>query len=107
MFELQVVDILAVSTPGIALACRVRTGAVHVGDRVAQVTDDDGKSWPIDLEVRHLTKHLGNPRPADLEEAYLGSDQTIEVEVLDATEDGLVTLFGMYESVEPGRTLSG
>lgn len=89
--EFGVVDILAVSTPCIALACRVRAGAVDIGDRISWVTDADGDFWPIDLEVRYLSKQLGNPQPPDLEEAYLRTDQTLEVEALGATEDGLVT----------------
>ena len=88
MFELYVVETVAVSAPGIALACQVRAGTVHVGDRVTRVRDAEGDSWPIDLEVRYL------------------SMRKLLVDAMKANDGGVVTLFGLYNSVEPGHSLS-
>ena len=90
MFELYVVETVAVSTLGIALACRVHSETVHLGDRVTKVSDAQGNSWPVNLEVRQMN--------------MTGS---IEVDSLEENYGGLVTLFGLCGSVEPGLTLHG
>jgi len=79
MFRLYVTDQIAVSTPGIALACRVHEGSVSVGDRVTQAISPAGEIHNVDLEVR-----------------FLSMSKTVHVDVLDTNYGGLVTLFGLY-----------
>jgi hypothetical protein len=78
MFRLLVVDVVAVSTPGIALAVRVHVGPVRVGDHVLHAVSPSGESHDVDLEVR-----------------YLSITETVHVDQLDENYGGLATLFGL------------
>ena len=91
MFRLYVTEQIAVSTPGVALACRVHEGSVCVGDRVTQAISPAGETHNVDLEVR-----------------FLSISETVHVDSLDTNYGGLVTLFGLYaQRIGDGWELTG
>jgi hypothetical protein len=79
VFRLYVTEQIAVSTPAVALACRVHEGSVRVGDRVRRAITPTGEIHNVDLEVR-----------------FLSMSETVHVDVLDTNYGGFVTLFGLY-----------
>ncbi len=107
MFELYVVETVAVSTPGIALACRVRGGTVNVGDRVTRVTtpkDTSGQStWRCDTWTRTPV----TPGRTTWRTTTMNTRQAVPVAAMETDSGGLVTLFGLHDPVKPDRTLTG
>ncbi|MEZ5095821.1 MAG: hypothetical protein R2731_06715 [Nocardioides sp.] len=87
MFELLVDDIVAVSTPGIALRVRVAAGTLRLGDRVTTAQGPGQAAGAVDLEVRHLSRN------------------DTDVDLLAHGTSGLVTLVGQYGDVGPGFRL--
>jgi hypothetical protein len=91
MTELLVIDVVAVSTPGVALAVRCHEGTLRVGDRVQTAIDPGGAPRSVSAEcsaVRLSTSLAGD----QLEASY---DASVAVDQLEATYDGFATFMGV------------
>jgi hypothetical protein len=112
VFEVFVHAVVAASTPAVVVAVRVHAGTIRIGDRVTRAADAEGKSWPLNLEVRELALNVtpaaeGRSGPLNLEGHELALNEHTPTDSLGTNYGGLATLFGDYSPVRAGRTLFG